>query len=99
MQTVRHVVVEVKKQNRKRNSGSFGKRWPLCVSKRRLDKCPGPLRRVSLSTDLCSSGYFVRLLTMRRNDHVKPGGDNSINIQKHNIWSERVNLIRVKVEG
>lgn len=71
----------VKKKTQKNNSGSFGEPRPLRVSKKRLDKCPGPLRRVSLFTDSCSSGLLCAPLTCAETI-MSSRGDNSLNIQK-----------------
>lgn len=56
------------------------------MSKRRLDKCPSPLRRVSPPADSCSSGYYAPLT--RAETIMSRWGDNGLSRRKHNIWSE-----------
>lgn len=63
----------------------------LRVSKRRLDKCPGPLRRVSLFTCYCIHVHQWLLcapLTCAETI-MSSRKDNSLSIQKFNIWSEK----------
>lgn len=63
----------------------------LCVSKRGLDKCPGPLRRVSLFTCYCIhvlQWLLCAPLTCAETI-TSSCKDNSLNIQRFNIWSEK----------
>lgn len=63
----------------------------LRVSKRRLDKCPGPLCRVSLFT--CYSIHVLQWLLCApltcAEMIMSSRKDNSLNIQKFNIWNEK----------
>lgn len=68
------------------------------MSKKRLDKCPGPLRRVRLFTDSCSSGLLRAPLTCAETI-MSSRGDNSLNVQKSTTSGARGEIVLNRDKG